>query len=249
MMGPRMSVANVPIGALDAELKLSDKQKQDIKQIQDAFHKEQRAMMPRFPGGPGGPGGGPGGPPNGGPPPGGPGGPGGGPPGGGFPGGGPAIFEKMRGLEDKAVKQIEAMLTDSQKKAVPDAMKELSALGPAGIPLDVLGDLKLTADQKSRIIAISTKSQQDLRQKLDEARQSGDFQAFREIMQGSRESTQKQVNAVLTADQRTMIANFIKEHPMRGPGGFPGGPGGFRGGPGGPGGPGRPGDPPPPPAQ
>jgi len=257
MPGGRMSVANVPAGALDAELDLSPKQKQDIVQLQDAFHKQQRSLMPNF-GGPGRPGGprGQGGPPNGGP--GGPGGPPQGGPDGGRPDGGPggqqpnfeqmrANMEKMRALEDKTVKQIEAVLTDSQRRALPGAMKELGAFGPAGIPLDVLGDLKLSSDQKSRIVAIAEKSQQEMRAKMDEARQSGDFQAIREIMQANRENVHKQVMAVLNADQRALVEKFVKEHPMRGPGGpggFPGGPGGF--GPGGPGGfPGGPGGPPP----
>jgi hypothetical protein len=248
MFGQQMSVANVPVAALDAEFKLSDRQKQEIKQIQDTFHKEQRALMPGFLGGPNG--GRPGGPPNGGPPNGGP--PNGGPPGGGPPNGAPPNFEqmranmeKMRTLDEKASKQIEALLTDSQKKMLPDALKELGDLGPTGIPLDILGDLKLTADQKTRIIAVSRKSQQDLRQKMDEARQSGDFQSIRDLLQTSRETTQKQIMAALSLDQRTMIENFIKEHPMRGPGGF-GGPGGF---PGGPGGFGPPGGGPPPPGR
>jgi hypothetical protein len=247
MFGPRISVANVPLAALDAELKLSAQQKQDIKQIQDSFRKEQRALMPGFPGGPGR---GPGGPPNGGPP-------GGSPPNGGPPNGTPPDFEQMRAnmekirsLDEKASKQIEALLTESQKMALPDALKELGDLGPTGIPFDILGDLKLTQDQKTRLIAVSKKSQEDMRKKMDEARQSGDFQSIRDLFQTSRETTHKQIMAVLTADQRTMVENFIKEHPMRSPGGFPGGPGGFGGFPGGPPRPGRgpgPGDGPPPP--
>jgi hypothetical protein len=245
--GGRPSVSNVPIGALTAELKLSEKQAQDIKQLQDSFHKQQRAIMPGFPGGPGGPPP-PGGP--GGPPPGGPGGPGGPPPGGfGDPEQMRAAMQKMRALDEKTAKQIEAELTDSQKKALPDAMREIGALGQAGIPPDLLGDLNLSADQKSKILAISSQAQQDLRQKMEAIRQSGDFQAMREAMQTYRESSHKQVMAVLSADQRAMVDKFVKDHPMRGPGGFPGGPGGF-GPPRGPGGPGGPpqGDPPPPPA-
>jgi hypothetical protein len=128
-------------------------------------------------------------------------------------------------------------------------MKELGAFGPAGIPLDILSELKLSADQKSRIVAISEKAQQDMRAKMDEARQNGDFQSIFQIMQSNREAVHKQAMAVLNADQRALVEKFAKEHPMRGPGGpggFPGGPGGGFGRPGGPGGfPGGPGGPPP----
>ena len=311
MGGGKLSLANAPLLGLDAELKFTDKQKQSVRQIQDAFHKEQRMLMPGFPGGPGGggfrnggpggpgggpggPGGGPGGPqngrqggppnggppngeqggpPNGGPPNGGPpngeqggppnGGPqngfqpNGGPPNGGpngfQPNGGPPNFEQMRanmdkvrGLDEKYSKQIEAQLTDSQKKAVPDALKELSMMAQAGIPLDIIGDMKLTADQKRKIEAAVTKSQQDLQKKMEAARESGDFQSIREAMQSAGESRHRMVMAALTDSQKSLVENFMKEHPMRGPGGpgfGPGGPGGF--GPGGQGGQGgfRPGGP------
>ncbi len=218
----RPSLSNLPVGALDAELKLSDTQKRDIKQIQDATHKEQRALMPRLPGGP-----------NGRPP-------GGGDPNGGPPNGPPPDFEQMRAnmekvhaLDNKAVKQIESLLTDAQKKRLPDALKELNALGPAGIPLELLGDLKLSSDQKSSIVAVSTKAQRDMRQKMEDARRSGDFQSIRELMRSSRDNTRNQVMAILTPDQKALVENFEKDHPMRGRGGFPGGPGGFPGGPGG----------------
>jgi Spy/CpxP family protein refolding chaperone len=244
MGGGPMTPASAPVGGLDAELKLTDKQKQAIRQIQDAFHKEQRALMPGFPGG------GPGGPPNGGP--------NGGPPNGGPPNGGPPNFEqmqanmqKMRMLDAKASKQIVELLTDDQRKALPEALKDLDLMRQAGIPLDILGELKLTADQKSKIAAVLAKSQQDMRKLMEEARQSQDFQGVREAMQSFGQNTHRQVMAVLTEGQRTQVETFIKEHPMRGPGGpggfGPGGPGGFR--PGGPGGPGQGGDGPPPPPQ
>lgn len=288
-----MSLVNAPVLALQAELKLTDKQRQSVSQIQEAFRKEQRALMPGFPGGfNGGPpngrrgNGGPpngfdpnGGPPNGGPPNGGPpdGGPPGGPPNGGQngfppnggppnggppngfnpnggpPNGGPPNFEqmranmeKMRSLDEKYSKQIVAQLTDSQKKAVPDALKELTMLAQAGIPLDLIGELKLTVDQKSRIEAVVTKSQKDFQKSMQEAMQSGDFQRVQQVQRSFGENRHRQIMAVLTDSQKTLVENFIKEHPMRGPGGpgfGPGGPGGF--GPGGPGGQGgfRPGGP------
>src|SRR5579871_6491483 len=169
--GPGMrelTAVNVPIGALEGGLKLTATQKDKISKIQTQFQKDRQAAMPRF-GGPGGPGG---------PPPGGgPDGPGGPPPGGG-PGGGPggppdfeamhAAMDKVQGLERDANKKIEAQLTSDQKSELPGVIKDIQTLGGAGIPAEVIGDLKLTADEKKQIADIVKQSRADMQAKRED---------------------------------------------------------------------------------
>lgn len=253
MQGGRRRVvtaANVPVAALTAELKLTDSQTQQIQAIQDQYRKDRRALMPAGgpggfggPGGPGGRGGapggfggpggrggapgGPGGAPGGFGGPGGPGGRGGGPGGpGGFggPGGRPNIdFKKMEDLNTKATSKIEAVLTPAQKKALPGVIKEIGAMQMVQIPVETLGELKLTADQKSKIVGIAEKSQKDLQEKMKSA--NGDFRSMMPIFQAARDKTHADVMLVLTAPQKATVEKYEKEHPRRGFGG-----GGRRGG-------------------
>lgn len=201
---------------------------------------QQNSALDESPYSPQPPGGQQGGPPDGGQ--GGPGGPGGGQGGPGGGQGGPppqmrAAMEKMRTQEKQYNQQIEAVLTADQKQKLPSFLKEINGLQGAGVPADLYADLKLTGDQKTKIVAIAQKAQQE----METARQNGDFSG-----DGMRESHEKAM-AVLTADQRKAVQKFQQDHPQRGPGGF-GGAGGPGGGPGGPGGPGGgPGDGPPPP--
>lgn len=209
------------------------------------------------PGGPGGPGGPPpggpggqdgqGGPPpvgphlqagqdgQGGPPPGGPegqggpGGPGGPPPGGpgGFPGGPGGPNSKLFQLRQQTIKSIEAVLTDTQKQAVPGLLKTLDALQVSGIPIPVVSDLKLTASQKTKIQNLAEATRQEDRKAMDNARATGDFDSVREALQKSHKSVHDKVMAILTTDQKSVVSAFVKDHPQRGPGGFgppPGGP-------------------------
>src|SRR4029434_11109400 len=94
-----------------------------------------------------------------------------------------------------------------------------------------------------QIAAITQKSQQDMQQKLQDARQNNDFSAIREIFQQSRKDTHEKEMAVLndrqkamleeqlaslTSSKREMVEKCLQEHPQPGPGGFgppPGGPG------------------------
>ena len=208
---PTLSPVNVPLSAIDAELKLSDPQKESIKQIQDRFHRDQRALLPGFRGGsvrvPG------------------IGVPGSGAPGNGAEPGSPdstqqmlATMQKWRALEEKASAQISEILTDAQRAALPVAVTELDALATAGIPLDILGDLKLSQDQKARIVSISETSRQELRQKITAARESADLQQIPDIAQSVRNYARKQVMAVLSPSQKNMVQNFVSEYRPRLPG-------------------------------
>lgn len=243
------TIVDVPASALASSLKLSSTQTEKITAIEKQLQKTREENRPQF-GGPGGRGGfgGPGGG-QGGPPPGGQGGQAG--QGAGQQGTPPdfeamrAQMDKMRTAEQTAVRDAEAVLTDEQKKALPGVLAEMNSLRAAGIPLEVVDDLKLTADQKTKISDITKKSQEQMQKRMETARQSGDFQNMRDTMMKSQQQTRTQVLAVLTETQRATVKAFVAAHPQPqgfgGRGGF-GGPGG--GPPGGFGGPGAGGPPP-----
>jgi len=157
--------------------------------------------------------------------------------------------------EQAAIKSIEAILTDTQKQALPTVLKQFSAFQPAGIPLEIADTVNLTSVQRLKIAALVEAARAADRKTMDAARESGDFESVREAMQESRKAVHEAALEVLTDVQKKTIGDFVAKHPMRGPGG-PGGPGGQFGPPqGGPGGPGGPGGqqegngPPPPPGQ
>ena len=277
--GGRIQPATVPIEVLTSELRLTATQAEKIKAIQSTYNKERNALMPNGgrgfggpggQGGPGGPGGGPGRGGQGGPPPHAPGaegqgpggdeqGPGGGQGGGqGGPGGGPggggggqgfnreemqARMQKMQALDKATNDKIDAVLTGEQKAMLPGLIQLLGSLQSAGIQPHALAVLNLNSDQKKRAVTIGRETDQA----VQEAMQDRDFQAI----QAARTKGREKIQALLTADQKTALAKFAKDHPQPRFGG-PGGPGDRQGGPGGPGRPGggpggQGGDGPPPP--
>jgi hypothetical protein len=214
--GGRIQPATAPADALASELNLTATQVDKIKAIQAAYRKDRDSLMPPRDN----------------------------------QGGGPpnreamqSIMEKLQALDKATSDKIVAVLTDDQKAALPRVIQMLDAFQSAGVPPQVIGDLKLTDDQKKQALRINKEMQQAMQQ----AMQDQDRQA----MMDARKKAHDEILALLTDDQKAILDKFVKDHPRRGPGG-PGGPGG-RGpggrGPGGPGGP-PPGDgngPPPPP--
>ena len=211
------SVADVPMPMLAAGLNLTADQKAKIAPLQQQFRSQRPPMPPQ--GGPGG------GFPDaqGGPPPGGQGVPGGPD---GQQGGPPdqdaqrAQMDKARQAQQQASKKIEAVLTESQRQALPALLKELDAMRATGIPADLYGDLKLTGSQKTKLAALAQKFQQQQRTAMDAARQSGDFQSVRETMQARRQA-HDQAMAALTSEQRQLIMKQMRNRPPGGPGDGP----------------------------
>lgn len=201
--GPRQdSVANTPIGALAAGLKLTSDQKAKIAAIQKKLQQQRRDLMPR-----------PGGSEDGGPP---------------DPSTMRANMDKMRSLEQTAVRKIKEVLTSDQKQTLPTFMKELGSLRATGIPIELYGTLKLTTDQKQQLTGIAEKARDVMRQKMDAARESGDFGSVRDAMDQSRRQTHDQAMAILTDAQRSAVEKFIEDHPRPQQGeGFGPPPGGF----------------------
>jgi len=241
-MGPpggQVSVTTIPVAVLDANLKLTEDQRTKILGVQEKLRKDRQALFPRPGRNPGGPEG------SGGP---------------GDPGGPPdretmqRNFSKMREADERATKEMEAVLTEAQQKRLPDLLKDARLFQSVGLPMEMIDGLKLADKQKKQLDDIATDAQQRLADKMQEARQSGDFGALREVMQESRRETHAKAIGILTSGQKARLDRFVKDHPQPpdggrpGPGGFGPPPGAFApppgGGPGG--GPGDGGPPPPP---
>ena len=198
--GPRgqqgpATLVRIPVSALASPLNLTSDQKTAIQQIQADFQTAEKALRPaQFD-----------------------------PNGGGTP---PdrttmdANRAKSQQLEKAANDKITALLTDTQKTAAASLLKFLPTLREAGIPVEILGDLKLTDDQKTQIAAT-----------VQADKDAANGAMSREL----HDKIQADALALLTADQQAALTAYVKAHPFQ-PDGGPGGAGGFGGGHGGPGG-------------
>jgi Spy/CpxP family protein refolding chaperone len=226
----QMGLSSLPVVVLVKGLKLSDDQKTKVDDVQKKIREAQRAAFG-----------------------------GGNNPFGGGAGGGnrpdPAqlqeMMTKMQEERKKNDAQVEAVLTDDQKKALPAFLKDVQTFQTAQLPLALIGDLKLTEDQKTKMAAVVKQVQTISQEKRQEAMDNQDFQSLREIMTQTQTALKDKTRALLTADQKAMVEKYEKENPNQGfggrggRGGAPGAPGaggqGGRGGRGGNGG----GNPPP----
>ena len=198
--GRGMSVASLPVNALDAMVKLTPDQKTKITAIHNKHVKELTALRPQ--------------------------------PGAGFDQG---AMQKMRDLNTRTTGEIEALLTPDQKTKMQSARQELRVYRMAGIPLGLYGQIKLTADQKTKLQALAPAGGGGRGQggpggpggppggppggqPGGQRGGGGGFQQMRE-----------KAEAILTPAQKTQIAAYLKAHPEEARGGRGGG-GGFGGG-------------------
>lgn len=195
--GPRFggfrqdSAADVPLAALDAGLNLTADQKSQIGKLQQQFQQQRQEAFPH-------PGGQAGAPPD--------------------PAARRAAMDKFRTLEQDTTQKIDAILTSDQKAKLPPLLKEVESLRATGIPAEMYGDLKLTADQKQKLAAIAQKAQDDMQAAFQKARDSGDFSSVRDAMQQNRQQAHESALKVLTADQSKAVEQYRKDHPEAGPG-------------------------------
>lgn len=132
---------------------------------------------------------------------------------------------KVTALNDQAKKDIEAVLTPAQTKMAGKVLKSAGVYTAVGIPLQVVADLKLTHDEDSKLAEIvdaAMKDQEATQKSMAEARAAQDqtkMTELRKTMQDARQATQDKGMAVLTDDQKAMIAQYVKDHPRgnRGP--------------------------------
>ena len=198
-----LTVADIPVSILNKELKLTDEQKTKISDIHDKLTAQVKENTPAPPAA-----------------------------------GEQPDFQKMRDARQKinelntqATKDIEAVLTDDQKAKLPDLFKGLQVYRSAGIPLEIVNDIKLTDDQKKKITDITDENQKAVAAKFQEAQNGGDRQAVMTAIQQMQKDTQEKIKAVLTDDQKKTLEKYLKDHPQP-PTGF-GGFGGRRPGAGG----------------
>lgn len=145
-------------------------------------------------------------------------------------------FQKRGAINTTANNDIQALLTDDQKAKLPAFLQELGAMQQAGISSGVLGDLKLTAEQKKKIMAQAQASQQEMQDKQQAAQQSGQRMSPQDRM-AMRKEAQDKVAELLTPTQRATLDKYNRDHPQPAFGGFNGnrrqnGPGAAAGAPG-----------------
>ena len=131
-------------------------------------------------------------------------------------------FQKRGAINTTANNDIQALLTDDQKAKLPAFLQELGAMQQAGIPAGVLGDLKLTADQKKKIMAQAQASQQEMQDKRQAAQQSGQRMSPQDMM-AMRKDAQDKIAEILSPTQRAMLDKYNRDHPQPAFGGFGGG--------------------------
>lgn len=122
-------------------------------------------------------------------------------------------FMKMRQLTQTADAAITGMLSPDQTTALKGLVKDLAALNFVGITPEALPFLKLTDDQRAKLVTIGTAGQADMRAKMTAA--GGDRSQFRQIFMQARQDARTKVDAVLTDDQKAAL----KAHAPRGFGG------------------------------
>jgi protein-tyrosine-phosphatase len=120
----------------------------------------------------------------------------------------PSAREKLRELNRQATAQIEATLTAEQKAKAPDALKQMTTLRSLGIPLEALGELKLTDAQMKQLDGIAKAAQEKMQAIPQEQRR----ERMREMMQES----QSKAMAVLTEPQKAVAQKHQQRRRDRG---------------------------------
>jgi Spy/CpxP family protein refolding chaperone len=133
---------------------------------------------------------------------------------------------KIKASQEKAAKamaearaanaEITAVLTGEQKAKVDGVVREFGSYPHVGIPLQILGELKLTDDQRSKIRPIAEEMQKRL-QGLRAAGGQSNLQAMQQMRQGY----VARVKAILTAEQQATIEKWRKANPGPRAGGNP----------------------------
>jgi Spy/CpxP family protein refolding chaperone len=109
----------------------------------------------------------------------------------------PQAAQKRRDLNQAATTEITNILTPEQKDALQKAVPGLTMLRSAGVPLEVVADLKLTDDQKKQMQAIVVGIREDLKSLPAEERRA----KMREKMTDAR----TKIEALLTPEQKEVL--------------------------------------------
>ncbi|MBB6049538.1 hypothetical protein [Armatimonas rosea] len=185
-----LTLATVPAEALGTELKLSPEVQKQIAAIQKKVQDKMQAAMQELRD---------------------------------SGGAGPEAFQELQKKNQenskKAETEILALLTDDQKKALPEVLKALQLLRTVGIPVQLSSALMLTDVQKKSLAEVAAAVQKDREAKMkemQEARQNQDQDKMRELMQAMRGNggVNPKALAILTAEQKAMVEKYIKDHPQ-----------------------------------
>jgi Spy/CpxP family protein refolding chaperone len=114
-------------------------------------------------------------------------------------------IKKFRTTAEQSNKEIEAVLTEEQKKKIPEMMKDISLFNSVGLPPATVPDLKLTEEQRKKFAQLSEERQTKLSTLTREERQTKN----REIML----ETRKKANELLTDEQKAVVEKWRKENP------------------------------------
>lgn len=124
--------------------------------------------------------------------------------------------QAVREAQQTANKEITAVLTDDQKWKVEGVVREFGSYQQLGIPLQVVGELKLTDAQKTKVKSVA----EEMQMKAHELR-AGGGKPDRHAMQQMRQGYAVKAMAILTAEQKAAIEKWRQANPMPTPGGNP----------------------------
>ncbi|MCX6358418.1 MAG: hypothetical protein NT029_01325 [Armatimonadetes bacterium] len=114
----------------------------------------------------------------------------------------PTVRQKRTELQRTTAAAIEALLTPDQLKKLKAAVPEIVVARSAGLPLAVLIDLKITAEQRKQIADIVKGVTDQLQSMPADERKAKSKELQRE--------GRTKVEALLTAEQKAVIVKFQK---------------------------------------
>ena len=127
-----------------------------------------------------------------------------------------ASSQAVRDARQAANTEIIAVLTDEQRGKVEGVVREFGSYPQLGIPLPVLGELKLTDGQKSKIKPLA----EEMQKKAQELR-AGGGRSDQQAMQQMRQDYAAKVAPILTAEQKAVIEKWRNANQMPRRGGNP----------------------------
>lgn len=119
----------------------------------------------------------------------------------------PSAAQKRRELTQKATSEINDILTAEQKEALKAAVPQITALRAANVPLQVVGKLQLTEEQKQKMAEIA----KELREKTANLPADERRAKMRELNAEAR----TKVEAILTPEQKDIIKKYNEENRAR----------------------------------
>jgi len=119
----------------------------------------------------------------------------------------PSAAQKRRELNQKATSEINDILTAEQKEALKAAVPQITALRAANVPLQVVGKLQLTEEQKQKMAEIA--------KELRETTANLPADERRAKMRELNAEARTKVEAILTPEQKDIIKKYNEENRAR----------------------------------